>query len=80
MDVDLLSLRSCPHLQGEPVELFGAASHYHQLAFACWDDCVAIDFFHGLTDGTGAYNVLRTLMYEYCRRRYDGSLSSNGTP
>ena len=51
----------------EPVELFGAASHYHQLAFACWDDCVAIDFFHGLTDGTGAYNVLRTLMYEYCR-------------
>jgi hypothetical protein len=32
----------------EPVELFGAASHYHQLAFACWDDCVAIDFFHGL--------------------------------
>ena len=62
----------------EPVELFGAASHYHQLAFACWDDCVAIDFFHGLTDGTGAYNVLRTLMYEYCRRRYDGSLSSEG--
>ena len=34
--------------------------------------------FAGLTDGTGAYNVLRTLMYEYCRRRYDGSLSSNG--
>ena len=28
----------------EPVELFGEASHYHQLAFACWDDCVAIDF------------------------------------
>ena len=26
--------------------------------------------------GTGAYNVLRTLMYEYCRLRYDASLSS----
>lgn len=62
----------------EPAELFGEASHYHQLAFACWDDCVAIDFFHGLTDGTGAYNVLRTLMYEYCRRRYDAQLSSEG--
>ena len=62
----------------EPVELFGEASHYHQLAFACWDDCVAIDFFHGLTDGTGAYNVLRTLMYEYCRHRYDAQLSSEG--
>ena len=32
----------------EPVELLGEASHYHQVAFACWDDCVAIDFFHGL--------------------------------
>jgi len=62
----------------EPVELFGEASYYHQVAFACWDDCVAIDFFHGLMDGTGAYNVLRTLMYEYCRRRYDASLSSKG--
>ena len=62
----------------EPVELFGEASHYHQVAFACWDDCVAIDFFHGLTDGTGAYNVLRTLIYEYCRRRYDAGLSSDG--
>ena len=62
----------------EPVELFGEASHYHQVAFACWDDCVAIDFFHGLTDGTGAYNVLRTLMHEYCRRRYDARLSSEG--
>ena len=62
----------------EPVELFGEASNYHQVAFACWDDCVAIDFFHGLTDGTGAYNVLRTLMYEYCRRRYDARLSSEG--
>ena len=30
------------------------------------------------TDGTGAYNVLRTLMYEYCRRRYDASLSKEG--
>ena len=62
----------------EPVELFGEASNYHELAFACWDDCVAIDFFHGLTDGTGAYNVMRTLMYEYCCRRYDARLSSEG--
>ncbi len=62
----------------QQVTLLSEAANYHQLAFACWDDCVAIDFFHGLTDGTGAYNVLRTLMYEYCRRRYDGSLSSEG--
>ena len=48
------------------------------MAFACWDNSIAIDFFHALTDGTGGYNVLRTLLYEYCRRRYDSQLSREG--
>jgi hypothetical protein len=29
-------------------------------------------------DGEAAYRVLRTLLYEYCRRRYDSSLSAEG--
>ena len=58
----------------EPVRLFGPESNSHLLAFCYWDDCIAIDFFHGLTDGTGAYNVLRTLLYEYACRRYDATL------
>lgn len=62
----------------QPALLLSAESNYHLLAFSCWDDCIAIDFFHALTDGTGAYNVLRTLMYEYCRRRYDSQLSREG--
>ena len=59
----------------EPVRLIGPKSNYHLLAFCYWDDCIALDFFHCLTDGTGAYNILRTLLYEYSRRRYDATLS-----
>ncbi len=62
--------------EGErPVRLIGPESNNHLLAFCFWDDCIAIDFFHCLTDGTGAYNILRTLLYEYCSRRYDATLS-----
>lgn len=62
--------------EGEmPVQLIGPESNHHLLAFCYWDDCIAIDFFHCLTDGTGAYNILRTLLYEYCNRRYDVDLS-----
>ena len=62
--------------EGEkPVRLIGPESNHHLLAFCYWEDCIAIDFFHCLTDGTGAYNILRTLLYEYCSRRYDAALS-----
>lgn len=62
--------------EGErPVQLVGPESNYHLLAFCYWDDCIAIDFFHAMTDGTGCYNILRTLLYEYSRRRYDATLS-----
>ena len=61
--------------EGEkPVRLIGPESNNHLLAFCYWDNCIAIDFFHCLTDGTGAYNILRTLLYEYSRRRYDATL------
>jgi hypothetical protein len=48
------------------------------MAFSWWDDCVALDFFHALIDGTAAYRILRTLLYEYCRRRYDSELDPTG--
>ena len=62
----------------QPAILLSPESNDHLLAFSCWDDSIALDFFHALTDGTGAYNVLRTLIYEYCRRRYDSQLSREG--
>lgn len=37
----------------------------------CWmDDWIHLDFFHGLTDGDGMYQVLSTLLYYYCAQRY----------
>ena len=62
----------------KPLTLMSPEANGHLLSFAWWDDCIAFDFFHALTDGTGAYRVLRTLLYEYCRRRYDSNLSREG--
>ena len=62
----------------EPLLLMGSEANFHLLSFACWDDCIALDFFHAVMDGEAAYRVLRTLLYEYCRRRYDSSLSAEG--
>ena len=39
---------------------------------------MALDFSHVLIDGDAAYRLLRTLLYEYCRRRYDEGLSREG--
>ena len=62
----------------QPLLLRGSEANRHLLSFAWWDDCIALDFFHGIMDGETAYRVLRTLLYEYCRRRYDSSLSAEG--
>jgi hypothetical protein len=37
-----------------------------------------LDVFHGITDGTGAYEVIRTLMHYYCSERYQVALSEKG--
>ena len=76
LDENLLPWVVMPSRQ--PACLLSPESNHHLLAFACWDNSIAIDFFHALTDGTGGYNVLRTLLYEYCRRRYDSQLSREG--
>ena len=64
----------------QQVTLLSQTANHHLLAFAWWDDCIALDWFYPLTDGTGAYCILRTLLYEYCRRRYDSTLNSAGIP
>lgn len=62
----------------QPVCLFGEEANEHLLAFSWWDDCVSLDFSHVLIDGDSAYRLLRTLLYEYCQRRYDSDLSCEG--
>ena len=53
------------------VELNSETSNYHILAFAWHDNWIILDIFHGMTDGTGAYEVIKTLLYYYCSERYN---------
>ena len=60
------------------VALNSEASNYHMIAF-CWqDNWIILDVFHGMTDGTGAYEVVRTLLYYYCSERYNVKLNDEG--
>lgn len=63
-------------LQG--VELNSEASNYHMISFSWQDNWIILDIFHGLTDGTGAYELIRTLMYYYCSERYNVKLKRDG--
>ena len=60
------------------VDLNAEESNYHMIAFAYQDNWIILDIFHGLTDGTGAYEVIRTLLYYYCSERYGIELSEEG--
>ena len=60
------------------VELNAEESNYHMIAFAYQDNWIILDVFHGLTDGTGAYEVVRTLLYYYCSERYGVKLNEEG--
>ena len=60
------------------VELNAEESNFHMIAF-CWEDnWIILDVFHGMTDGTGAYEVVRTLLYYYCSERYHVKLKEEG--
>ena len=69
----------------DPVELGGEASNGYLLSVSYWEDVVWVNFFHGLADGKGAMNFSRTMLYYYCRARYDeqlqaGDIRINGGP
>ena len=59
-------------------ELNAAESNYHMISFSGYDNWIVMDIFHGLTDGIGAYEVIRTLLFYYCSRRYNKTLSEEG--
>lgn len=61
--------------EGEkPVTLGGKESNFHMLAFSYEKDWLYVDGFHGMTDGNGIMNLLRTLIYYYCREAYDENI------
>jgi hypothetical protein len=60
------------------VELNSEASNYHMISFSWQDNWIVLDVFHGMTDGAGAYEVVRTLLYYYCSERYGVRLQAEG--
>ena len=60
------------------VALNSEESNYHMIAFCRQDNWIILDVFHGMTDGTGAYEVVRTLLYYYCSERYNVTLREEG--
>lgn len=52
------------------VELNSEHSNYQMIAFSWWDNWIILDVFHAMTDGTGAYEIIRTLLHYYCSERY----------
>lgn len=52
------------------LELNTAASNYHLLSFSWKDNWIIMDISHALTDGTGAYEVMRTFLNYYVCFRY----------
>ena len=47
------------------VELNTAESNYHFVSFSWSDNWIIMDISHAITDGTGAYEVMRTFLYYY---------------
>lgn len=71
------------HTDG-PIRLSSEESNHHVWAVAWFEDRIHLDFFHGITDGTGMYRVLATLLGYYCKARYgtepDPGISTLETP
>lgn len=60
------------------IELNSETSNFHMLTFEWYDNCIIMEVSHVLTDGTGAYEILRTLLYYHCSKRYSVMLSKEG--
>lgn len=54
----------------DPHALGGREANRHLMAFSWWDNWIWVDVFHAITDGTGAYELARTLLWYYCEERY----------
>ena len=50
--------------------LNSASTNYHVWSVSYLNDRIYLDFFHGMTDGTGMYRVLATILYHYCKAVY----------
>ena len=54
----------------DKISLNTEQTNYNIWAVCFCGDMIHLDFYHGITDGTGMYMVLATLLYYYCEERY----------
>lgn len=54
----------------EPITLNSPETNYHVWAVCYFEEWLHLDCYHGITDGTGMYKVLATLLFYYCKERY----------
>lgn len=52
------------------VELNSESSNFHMISFSWRQNWLILDVCHSMTDGTGAYEIIRTLLYYYCSEKY----------
>ena len=52
------------------VHLNEAETNFHVWSVSFLENRLHLDIYHGITDGTGMYRVLATLLYYYCAERY----------
>ena len=61
----------------EGTRLGSEEANRHLMAFSYNGGWINFDISHAITDGTGVYEVVRTLLYYYCGRRYETVLGGS---
>ena len=52
------------------VQLNAQETNFHVWCVCYYEDWLCLDVYHGITDGTGMYVLLSTLLFYYCEKRY----------
>ncbi len=64
-----------PH--NDLLEINSESTNFHQLYFSAEKDTIVVNIFHALTDGDGAYALIKTLLYYYFSDKHKISLSKD---
>lgn len=62
----------------KPITLCGSEANFHQLALSYQGDTIYFNNTHALCDGRGRSAMLHTLMYYYCKLRYNEEIDMPG--
>lgn len=61
-----------------PVPLCGSEANWHQIAISYFEDTIFFNNTHAICDGRGRSALLHTMMYYYCKFRYNEEIDMPG--